>query len=150
MGHKPARETLCHEYGQPHVVAYCCEKRVLNFLRLKSKDPVGLRNLSVLMDKSLAMLQNIREFATLNSLGTVQKITENLPHNMQRDWVKRSFRVLKTPATKRSFLNFIRNEADEVNSLYRKILYRRRKRSEVTVSQPAYRKSAVFSTVAAT
>ena len=58
-----ARETLYREYGQPHVVAYCCEKRLLNFPRLKSKNPVGLRNLSVLMDKSLTMLQNIREFA---------------------------------------------------------------------------------------
>ena len=91
MGYKLARETLYREYGQPHVVAYCREKRLLNFPRLKPKDPVGLRNINVLMDKSLTMLQNIREFATLNSLGTIQKITEKLPDDMQRDWVKWSF-----------------------------------------------------------
>ena len=42
----------------------------------------------VVMDKSLAMLQNIREFATLSLLGTIQKITKKLPVDMQRDWVK--------------------------------------------------------------
>ena len=40
MGYKLARETLYREYGQPHVVAYCCEKRLQNFPRFKSKDLV--------------------------------------------------------------------------------------------------------------
>ena len=105
------------------------------------------------MDKSLAMLQNIREFATLNFVGTIQNITEKLPDDVQRDRVKWSFRVLQDigyQAKLPELVRFIRNEADEVNSLYAKILYSRPKRSEVTVSQPAFRKSTVLSTAAAT
>ena len=105
------------------------------------------------MDKSLAMLQNIGEFATLNSLGSIQKITEKLPDDMQRDWVRWSFRMLQDTDYQAKFpelVRFIRNEADEVNSLYGKILYSRPKRTEMTVSQPAFRKSTVLSTVAAT
>jgi len=52
---------------------------------LRAKDPSDLKTLAVLLGKSLAMLEDIQDSATLNSLGTIRKITEKLPDEMQKD-----------------------------------------------------------------
>ena len=80
-----------NDYGQPYIIAHSCERKLLECPKLKDKDPAKLKTLTVLMDKRLAMLVDIQEFATLNSLGTIQKITEKLPEQMQHDWVKWSY-----------------------------------------------------------
>ena len=54
-----------------------------------------MKTLAVLMEKSLSMLEDMQDFATLSSLGTIKKITEKLPEEMQRDWVRFSYRVFK-------------------------------------------------------
>ena len=90
------------------------------------------------------MLQSIREFATLNFLGIIQKITEKLPDDKQRDWVKWSLQVLQDTSYQAKIpelVRLIQNEADEVNSLYGKILFGRPKGHEPTVPQPGVKGS---------
>ena len=126
LGYRLARETLFNEYGQPHIVAYSCEQKLLSSSRLKAKDPAGLKALAVLMEKCLTMLQDVGDFATLNSLGTIQQLTEKLPDETQKEWVKWSFQFLKRTEMQAKFpqlVEFVRAEADEVNSLYGRALY---------------------------
>ena len=71
-------ESLYDKYGQPHIITHCCEQRLLKAPRLRSKDPSGmkdnfLRTLAEFLKNSLAMLVDIQDFATLNSLRTVRK-----------------------------------------------------------------------------
>ena len=126
-GYRLARESLYNTYGQPHVVAYCCEQKLLSSARLKERDPSGLKSMAIQMEKCLAMLKDIGEFATLNSFGTIiQRLTDKFPQEMKRDWVKWSFNVLKQTGKQAKFselVEFVRNESDEANSLYGKALY---------------------------
>ena len=95
MGYKLARESLFCEYGQPHIVAYCCEKRLLESPKMRFMEPDGLKSLSILMEKSLTMLRDMGDFATLNSLGTMKRLMGKFSEEMQKDWIKWSFKVLK-------------------------------------------------------
>ena len=67
-GYGFARESLFSEYGQPHIIAHCCEQNLLKAPRLRVKEATGLKTLAVLMEKCLYMLKDIGDFATLNSL----------------------------------------------------------------------------------
>ena len=73
-GYGLAMDSLYNNYGQPHIVAHHCEQKLLAAPRLKTKDPKGLKILSVLMNKCVAMLRDVQDFATLNSLGTIRRI----------------------------------------------------------------------------
>ena len=87
MGYRLARESLFNDYGQPYIIAHSCERKLLECPKLKDKDPAKLKTLTVLMDKCLAMLVDIQEFATLNSLGTIQKtgdMQEELRNSLNR------------------------------------------------------------------
>ena len=131
-GYTLACESLYEDYGQPHIIAHCCEERLLKAPRLRSKDPSDMKALAVLLEKSLAMLEDIQDFATLNSLGTIRKITEKFTEEMQKDWVRFSFRIFKQTGKQARFpelVEFMQGEAEEANSLYGKVLYGASKRS---------------------
>ena len=148
MGYKLARESLFSEYGQPHIVAYCCEKRLLESPKMRFMEPDGLKSLSILMEKSLTMLRDMGDFATLNSLGTMKRLMEKFPEEMQKDWIKWSFKVLQETGKQAKFselVNFVRNEADKVNSLYGRAFYDAKKQVI-----PRTKKTAVFSATTAT
>ena len=118
-------DSLCNDYGRPHIVAYHCEQKLLAATRLKTKDPKGLKTLPVLMDKCVAMLREVQDFATSNSLGTIRQIIEKLPEQMQKDWAKWSHQEFKTTrrqARFEEFVRFIQDEAAEANSLYGQVV----------------------------
>ena len=144
-GYRLARESLFNEYGQPHIIAFCCEQKLLKSPRLKSKEPDGLRDLAILMEKCLGVMQDIGDFATLNSFGTIQRITEKFSEEMQREWVRWAFRVLKDTGAQAKFrelVEFVRHEADEANSLYGRSFFSSM-RSRTFTQMP--RKSAALS-----
>ena len=141
-------ESLFSAYGQPHIVAFCCEERLLSSPRLKEKEPSALKSMAIQMEKCLAMLRDIGEFATLNSFGTIQKLTDKFPEEMKRDWVKWSFNVLKKSGKQAKFeelVEFVRHESEEANSLYGRALYATAKSSSLRTS---FKKTSVFGTVA--
>ena len=108
------------------MVAQYCEHELLSSQCLEENDPGGLKGLAVLMEKCLAMLEDIQEFATLNSLGTIRRIVEKFPRRMQRDWVRWSFETFKNSGNQAKFpelVQFVRNESDEANSLYGRALF---------------------------
>ena len=94
-GYGLAMDSLYNDYGQPHIVAHHCEQKLLAAPRLKTKDPKELKTLSVLMDKCVAMLRDVQDSATLNSLGTIRRIIEKLPEQTQKDWAKWSYHEFK-------------------------------------------------------
>ena len=131
-GYGLAMDSLYNDYGQPHIVAHYCEQKLLAAPRLKTKDPKGLKTLSVLMDKCVAMLRDVQDFATLNSLGTIRRIIEKLPEQTQKDWAKWSYQEFKTTGRQARFeelVRFVQDEAAEANSLYGQVVYGNLKQS---------------------
>jgi len=125
-GYKLARESLFNEYGQSHIIAFCCERKMLSSPRLKSKEPSGLRDLAVLMERCIGAMEDIGDFATLNSFGTIQRLTEKLPEDMQLEWVRWAFKVLRITGTQAKFkelVEFVRHGSYEENSLYGKSFF---------------------------
>ena len=119
-------DSLCNNYGKPQIVAHHCEQKLLAAPKLKTKDPKGLKTLSVLMDKCLAMLRDVQDFATLNFLSTIRRIIKKLLEQMQRDWAKWSYQEFKTAGRQARFeelVRFVQDEAGEANLLYGQIVY---------------------------
>ena len=126
-GYELARDSLFNDYGQPHIIAYCCEQKLLNAPRIKVKEASSLKNMAVLMEKCLSMLIDIKDFATLNSLGTIRRIMEKLPEQMQKDWVSWVFKHFKSTGSQAKFpelVQFVRDVSDEANSLYGQVVLR--------------------------
>ena len=131
-GYGLAMDSLYNDYGQPHIVAHHCEQKLLAAPRLKTKDPKGLKTLSVLMDKCIALLRDVQDFATSNSLGTIRQIIEKLPEQMQKDWAKWSHHEFKTTGRQARFeklVRFVQDGAAEANSLYGQVVYGNLKQS---------------------
>ena len=131
-GYGLAMDSLYNDYGQPHIVAHHCEQKLLAAPRLKTKDPKGLKTLSVLMDKCVAMLRDVQDTANLNSLGTIRRIIEKLPEQTQKDWAKWSYHEFKTTGRQARFeelVRFVQDEAAEANSLYGQVVYGNLKQS---------------------
>ena len=124
-GYGLAMDSLHNHYGQPHIVAHHCEQKLLAASRQKTKDPKGLKTLSVLMDKCVAMLRDKQDFATLNSLGTIQRIIEKLYEQTQKEWAKWSYQEFKMAGRQARFeelVRFVQDEAAEANSLYGQVV----------------------------
>ena len=150
-GYRFARESLYSDYGQPHIVAHCCEQNLLKAPRLRVIEATGLKTLAVLMEKCLSMLKDIDDFATLNSLGTIRRITEKFPEQMQRDWVSWSYKHFKQADSQAKFpelVEFVREQSDEANSLYGKVFYGMSR--QCNTQQQGFRKATVLNTVTAT
>ena len=82
--------------------------------------------MAILMEKCLAMLSDIQDFATLNSLGIIRRITKKFPEQMKMDWVKWSYQSFRKTGVQAKFpelVAFVRNASDEANSLYGKIFF---------------------------
>ena len=103
------------------------------------------------MEKCLSALIDIKDFATLNSLGTIRRIMEKLPEQMQKDWVSWVFKHFKSTGSQAKFpelVQFVCDVSDEANSLYDKLFYGS---SRMTTSQPvSLKKATVFNNVSST
>ena len=55
------------------------------------------------MDKCLGIMEGMGDFATLNSFNTIQRTTGKLPEEMQRDWVRWAFGVLRDTGKQAKF-----------------------------------------------
>ena len=58
-GYQLAKKSLFSAYWQPHIVAFCCEEKLLSNSRLKEIEPSGLKFMVMQMEKCLAMLRDI-------------------------------------------------------------------------------------------
>ena len=98
------------------------------------------------MEKSLILLQDLGDFASLNSLGTTQRLTEKLSAETRKGWKKWAFEFLKQNGYQAKFaelVQFVKNEAQEVNSLYGKAFYAKGKeRDSLALTN---KKAGVFS-----
>ena len=100
--------------------------------RLKVKYPSALRSFGVMLNKCLMLLYEIQKFPTLNSLVTLQRLLEKFPGEVRTEWVKYSCRYQKHTgrhAKFPEFVNFVREEAEEANSLYGRSVYKMNKAS---------------------
>ena len=91
------------------------------------------------------LLYEIQKFAILNSLGTLERLLEKLPGELRTEWVKYSYRYQKHTgrhAKFPEFLNFVREEAEEANSLYGRSVYKMNKASSSQSS--VSRRNVVF------
>ena len=73
------------------------------------------------MDKALVQLEGIERFTSLNYLGTLKEIVENLPEKLQDDWLQWSFSIIEETmkeVTFRDLAGFIRREADMASSVF--------------------------------
>ena len=63
---------------------------------------------------------------TINLLGTFERLLEKFPGEVRTEWVKYSYHYQKRTgrhAKFSKFVNFVREEAEEANSLYERSMY---------------------------
>ena len=81
-GYRLAWNTF-HEYGQPHVIAQCCEQQLKEVADVRTNDPDGLLKLSVLMDKCRTSLQNFKHASNIDSMEVMLAVVKKLPIQMR-------------------------------------------------------------------
>jgi len=117
---------LYDRYGQPHVVARCCEQRLLDTPKIALYDSEALENLAVLMKSCLISLEEVSQCSTMNTVGFIASMAEKLPIELRRKWVTRALHVQrekKSLAGFAEFAQFVIDEADEANSTYSKAIF---------------------------
>ena len=73
------------------------------------------------MDKALVQIQGIKNFSSLNSLGTLRRIADELPDKKRKDLAEWSFsftRETKREVRFRDLTLFVRREANKACSVF--------------------------------
>ena len=93
-----ACESLYEDYGQPNIIAYCCEERLLKVPRLRSKDPRGMKALSVLLENKFS---NVRR--CYNLIIMLLRAKDNNIQSFAYIWLHKGNQIefLKHPKIKR-------------------------------------------------
>ena len=75
------------------------------------------------MEKACVQLEEIENFASLNSLSTLQRIMKKFPEKIQSKWIEWPFNLTqetKGKVTLHDMISFVRREAEIINSVFGK------------------------------
>ena len=116
-----AKQRLTKDYGSPWVIADVCEQQLKKFPSIKSGDGRQMRRFAELLEKTNVVVKDIRQYTSLDTLDTLSELLGKLPYDLKGRWVKKSVQVETSVghlANFSHFVDFIRNESEEVNSLF--------------------------------
>ena len=116
-----AKQRLNKEYGSPWVISDACEQRLKKFPSVRSSDGKQLRRFAELLEKTGVIVKDIRQYTSLDSLDMLTELVNKLSYDLKRRWVSKSVQIqnyLGHLANFLHFVDFVRKESDEVNSLF--------------------------------
>ena len=116
-----AKQRLNKEYDSPWVISDACEQRLKKFPSVRSGDGKQLRRFAELLEKTGVIVKDIRQYTSLDSLDMLTELVNKLPYDLKRRWVSKSVQIqnyLGHLANFLHFVDFVRKESDEVNSLF--------------------------------
>ena len=116
-----AKQRLNKEYGSPWVISDACEQRLKKFPLVRSGDGKQLRRFAELLEKTGVIVKDIRQYTSLDSLDMLTELVNKLPYDLKKRWVSKSVQIqnyLGHLANFLHFVDFVRKESDEVNSLF--------------------------------
>ena len=116
-----AKQRLHKEYGSPWVISDACEQRLKKFPSVRSGDGKQLRRFAELLEKTGVIVKDIRQYTSLDSLNMLTELVNKLPYDLKKRWVSKSVQIqnyLGHLANFLHFVDFVRKESDEVNSLF--------------------------------
>nr|XP_039258545.1 uncharacterized protein LOC120335116 [Styela clava] len=124
-GYKLARQRLFEEYGQPHIIAGACERVLKEFPSVRDDKPEQLLQISQVMERCLGTLEDIDEFANVNTLDTMGMLMAKLPEDVQDGWPHEALRIQRKTGRQAKYchlVDYVCNWADVKNSMYGKKL----------------------------
>ena len=116
-----AKQRLNKEYDSPWVISDACEQRLKKFPSVRSGDGKQLRRFAELLEKTGVIVKDIRQYTSLDSLDMLTELVNKLPYNLKKCWVSKSVQIQNYLGHLANFLHFVdvvRKESDEVNSLF--------------------------------
>ena len=116
-----AKQKLTNDYGSPWIIADVCEQQLKKFPAVKSGDGKQLKRFAEMLEKTYAIVKNIRQYTSLDTLETLSELVGKLPYDLKKRWVKRSVQIQTSfghLANFSHFVEFIQRESEEVNSLF--------------------------------
>jgi len=125
-GYRLAWQTLFERYGQPHVIAQCCEQHLKKAPDVKQHDPESLTKLPVLMDKCLTSMQGIGCVSSVDSMKVMLAVLKKLPVSLQEKWVEKSSQSEWQTGRRATFISlatFVAEESTNANSIFGKALF---------------------------
>ena len=126
-GYRLAWNTLFYEYGQPHVIAQCCELQLKEVADVRANDPGGLLTLSVLMDKCHTSRQNFKHTSNIDSVEVMLAVVKKLPVEMREKWVATSSSIECETGRRANFAalsDFVAKQSQLANSIFGRALNR--------------------------
>ena len=102
-------------------MANCYERELLTFPRITPDDREGLADYAILLENSLNALEELGEFASMNSLNTLKDILGKLPLKFRHDWSEKAFEVRERTCREAGFrelVEFVAYKAEVKNSMY--------------------------------
>ena len=91
------------------------------FPSVRSGDGKQLRRFAELLEKTGVIVKDIRQYTSLDSLDMLTELVNKLPYDLKKRWVSKSVQIqnyLGHLANFLHFVDFVRKESDEVNSLF--------------------------------
>ena len=120
-----AWKQLYERYGQPHIIASSCERRLQETPKLGRNDPDGLEKLAVLLKRCCVSLAEISGTSTVDSVSFIASIANKLPVEMQSKWVSTSVALPNDSgrvARFADFANFVIKQSERANSVFGRVL----------------------------
>ena len=103
------------------MIADICEQKIKEAIQVKANNPESFKRFSETLEKTLVTLQNLSSFSSVNSLDNMTKLINKLSLELRHCWVKWSVSIEENSdrvTQFEDFVEFVRSEAKEMNSLY--------------------------------
>ena len=112
---------LYERFGQPHVIANCCERQLLLASKVRPRDRKSLRSLANLMKTAQSYSETLGGFLNLNSWYILKQIGNKMPDDMLKEWVETAHNIscrTKCQATFKDMTDFVSHKADVADSTF--------------------------------
>jgi len=122
-GQRMAQNELFYEYGQPHVIAQCCEQELKALADVRPRDSNSLMKLSVLMNKCCTSLESVANTSSVDMMDVMISIVEKLPVPLRLKWVDIAAATEEKTGHRATFANlttFINGLTRTANSVFGK------------------------------
>ena len=129
-GYNHAKTLLKDNFGRRNQIARAFIDKLDSEPIIKRDDKKGLVNLACDLEECHLAFRQLNLHSRIDNFDAIGKIVQRLPYDLQNRWIRKASKIERTgeEPTINDLIQFVKEEAEVVESAYSKLVYQKSKR----------------------